>query len=577
MRKIAALCLAIAGLCSLAWSLPRPAAAAWPADPLVNVPLCTATGDQYWPVTVSDGAGGAIALWTDLRTGANFSFSDIYAQRVSAAGVAQWNADGVPVCTATGDQASVTAIPDGAGGAIVAWADFRSGINYEIYVQRISATGIPLWTSGGVPVRVGAGEESSPTLVSDGAGGAIVTWFGIGSINGYDIFAQRISAAGTPLWAANGITLCTAAGHQEYPTIVSDGAGGAIVTWFDQRTGTSYVSSDIYAQRVSAAGVPQWTADGVALCTAAGADQFPTITSDGAGGAIVAWYDYRSGTNYDIYAQRVSAGGVPQWTADGVALCTAANEQAAQMIVTDGVGGAIVSWRDFRNGFVYGAYAQRISAAGVPQWTANGVSLATIVGDQLDPNLVPDGAGGAVVTWPDWRSGIGGDVYAQRISGAGLRLWSADGVAVCTAAGSQNIPTLVSDGLGGAIISWYDRRGATYDIYAQRVKASGLLGGDVLGVPGEAATLAFALDPVRPNPARGGAMTVRFTLAGEAPASLELLDVAGRRVVARNVGSLGAGTHSLSLGGDLRLAPGVYMVCLRQGSSLRTTRVAVVE
>src|SRR5262249_34089539 len=65
------------------------------------------------------------------------------------------------------------------------------------------------------------------------------------------------------------VGLCTAANDQLYPTIVSDGAGGAIVTWYDNRNG----ASDIYAQRVSAAGAPQWTANGVALCTAANIQQ----------------------------------------------------------------------------------------------------------------------------------------------------------------------------------------------------------------------------------------------------------------------------------------------------------------
>src|ERR1043166_4265878 len=122
--------------------------------------------------------------------------------------------------------------------------------------------------------------------------------------------------------------------------VVSDGAGGAIVTWYDGRSGNNYII--IYAQRLNAAGVPQWTADGVALCSVAGAlfsdgDPGPAMVSDGAGGAIVTWSDGRSG-NGDIYAQRVSAAGVPQWTADGVAM------------VSDGAGGAIVTWSDGRSG-----------------------------------------------------------------------------------------------------------------------------------------------------------------------------------------------------------------------------------
>src|SRR6266850_812535 len=102
-------------------------------------------------------------------------------------------------------------------------------------------------------------------------------------------------------WRVDGAPVCTAANVQESATIIADGAGGAIVTWQDFRTGTSF---DIYAQRVDAAGVPQWTLDGVPLCIHAEDQEYPTITSDGAGGAIVTWVDERSG-NGDIYAQRV--------------------------------------------------------------------------------------------------------------------------------------------------------------------------------------------------------------------------------------------------------------------------------
>jgi len=96
------------------------------------------------------------------------------------------------------------------------------------------------------------------------------------------------------------------------------------------------------------------------------------------------------------------------------------------------------------------------------------------------------------------------------------------------------------------------------------------------GVPGEA-SFAFALEGVRPNPTRGGALKVRFSLPTDAPARLELLDVSGRRVVEREVGSLGAGQHTLDLGAGQHLAPGLYLVRLTQGANTRTTRVAVLR
>src|SRR5262249_27048992 len=152
------------------------------------------------------------------------------------------------------------------------------------------------------------------------------------------------------------VALCTAANDQLYPTIISDGAGGAIVTWEDARSG----SNDIYVQRVNAAGVPQWTANGVGICTATDTQDLPTIASDGAGGAIITWSDFRSGTNRDIYAQRVNAAGAPQWTANGVAVCTATGSQFNPTIVSDGSGGAIITWEDDRND-IGDIYAQRVS------------------------------------------------------------------------------------------------------------------------------------------------------------------------------------------------------------------------
>jgi hypothetical protein len=96
-------------------------------------------------------------------------------------------------------------------------------------------------------------------------------------------------------------------------------------------------------------------------------------------------------------------------------------------------------------------------------------------------------------------------------------------------------------------------------------------------LPAGNAPLAFALGVVRPNPTRGGALSVRFTLPSGTAALVELLDVAGRRIASHEVGSLGAGQHTLDLGQGQHFAPGLYLVRLTQGANTRTTRVAVLQ
>ena len=442
--------------------------AAWSSDPAVNNAISTAANDQRYPFTASDGNGGAIIIWQDFRSGAG---SDIYAQRIDANGDVLWTADGVPISTAANSQYSPTIVSYVNGGAIVTWYDWRSGTNFDIYAQRIDANGNVLWTADGVPISTAANSQERPAIVSDGNGGAIITWYDSRSSN-YDIYAQRIDANGNVLWTADGVAISIADGWQSYPTIVSDGSGGAIITWNDGRSG----NGDIYAQRIDANGNVLWTTDGVAISTAANSQSSPFIVSDGNGGAIITWYDSRSG-NWDIYAQRINASGVVQWTTDGVAISTAANNQYYPFMVSDGSSGAIITWYDYRSGANFDIYAQRINTNGVVQWTADGVPISTAANSQERPTIASDGSGGAIITWYDYRSG-NYDIYAQRIDTDGNVLWTADGVSISIAVNSQYAPTIVGDGIGGAIITWEDARSGNFDIYAQRIPARGVLGED---------------------------------------------------------------------------------------------------
>jgi len=80
-----------------------------------------------------------------------------------------------------------------------------------------------------------------------------------------------------------------------------------------------------------------------------------------------------------------------------------------------------------------------------------------------------------------------------------------------------------------------------------------------------------------PNPARGDRLVAAFSLVGREPARLELFDLAGRRLVAREVGAFGAGAHRVDLAAGRRFAPGVYLLRLTQSGVTRTARVAVLE
>lgn len=87
--------------------------------------------------------------------------------------------------------------------------------------------------------------------------------------------------------------------------------------------------------------------------------------------------------------------------------------------------------------------------------------------------------------------------------------------------------------------------------------------------------LSFALLGADPTPAIGP-VAVRFQLPRAVAATLDLWDVGGRRVLHREVGGLGAGTHSVELD-TRRLKPGLYWLRLVQGPVSAARRVVVAR
>jgi hypothetical protein len=543
--------------CFLLSSLPSIGTAIWQTD---GIPVGGPTTGQTSQVAIPDGAGGAIIAWSDTRL--EFC-GDIFAQRVDANGILMWADGGVPLCTALDTQGNPVIISDHAGGAIVAWLDLRSG-EYDIYAQRIDASGVVQWTADGVAVSTAASTQRDPAMTTNGAGGALVVWTDYRPSDppsaGPNIFGTRLTAAGQVLdGAATGVAISTASKTQQYPTLTSNGSGGALIAWEDYRN-IETTHSDIYATRTTNSFVPIDTL-GLPVCQLSFFQYKPAIVGDGAAGAIITWADNR--VTSSIYAQRVASTGVMQWTANGVAMSAVSISPLNTLasLLADGAGGAIVAWSAGEL-FDYDVYAQRVNDSGVLQWDPNAVHVCGETNRQMYPAIVSDKADGVVVSWTDERSASTiYDVYAQRVSSAGAVQWASNGVLLCGADDSQRAATPaspVSDGSGGAIVAWTDSRiGApSSQIYAQRVYADGQTPTDVGDAP--RATLSLL---ARPNPF-AESTELEFHLATASDVSITVHDVAGRRVRTMRLADVPAGFGRVAFDGrdelGQPLSSGVY-------------------
>jgi len=393
--------------------------------------------NQYFPQIISDGEGGAITTWED-----RYKRWKIFSQKINSRGEIQWTPKGVAVCTGNDDQSLPQIVSDGAGGAIIAWLEIEQS-QYSIYAQKINSSGETQWTPKEVASFSTLQLSKYLQIISDGAGGAIVFWIDNGGGRWPTIYTQRINANGAIEWAAKGVAVSK--NIESIPQIISDGFGGAIMTWVK--------NEDIYAQKINSSGVVEWTPKGVAVCTADDEQTFPQIVSDGEGGAIIAWKDNRNARNMvtrnlkvspsDIYAQKINKNGVVQWKADGTEVIINDSYIYPLQIVRDRDGGAIIAWKNEN-----GTRMQKISSSGAFQWRPDGIDCCN--NKTTTAQVISDREGGAIIAWEDEK----GSVSIQKIDKNGWGQWQGAVVGNKKAKNRQYFPQIISDEAGGAIVAW---------------------------------------------------------------------------------------------------------------------------
>lgn len=378
-----------------------------------------------------------------------------------------WDSTGVAVCTAAGWQRAVRMVSDGSDGAIIVWEDLRSGSNAAIYAARIRPDATLPWAMDGVEVAAAAPAQKLASIVADGAGGAVIVWWNDAAGHS-DVYAQRIDGNGTRLWSAAGVRVCGASGNQQWAEVVADGTGGFIIAWHDRRGS----DNDVYAQRLDAMGAAQWGTDGLAVSTAPGDQSYPQLAVDRQGGVFIVWMDRR--VEDDIYMQRVRADGTLAWPADRV-VCAEANRQVAPKILPFGDEQVVVFWQDYRLGVSTSAlYLQIFSLDGERTYVED-YQVTESDKSQSGMFLAPDGRKGALAVWSDFRkSATNGDIYMRRINADGTVIGDF-GNALSDATDTQERPQIIDDGFGGGFAVWQDRRnGFDYDIYMNRVSSQGV-------------------------------------------------------------------------------------------------------
>ena len=456
---------------ALALSLLVPAAAAqWSSDPAQNLAVADAASDQNLAKLAPTADGGAWVSWFDGIA----SGWDVRLQRLEADGTERFVHGGLLVAdrnfTSTQDYGLDL---DVNGDALLAFRDPRPG-GTQITAAKVTGAGVAGWGATGVVLTNTANFVASPKVAGTSDGGAVIAW-----TEGSAVKLQRLDASGAPQWGA-GVTLTPTAGSYS----VSDlhDVGAEVILAFVHQTGGFTSPRHLRAQRFDAAGAPLWGAATVPVFDGGSLQigNFPTFSVDAAGNSLFAWY--ASSPALQSFVQRLDPAGIPLFPQNGVAVATTAGRVRVNpdAMLDPATSEVYVAWRE-QNGTQsqQGVSAQRLSPAGARLWTDDGLALVPLGAPVQDLVRVVVGgaAGGALVVWST-APAFGTDVLgAAHVSPAGVVDVPRFDVA-STPSQKMRLATAKSRvGVGTALLAWTDARTDAGDIFAQNVGFDGLLGG----------------------------------------------------------------------------------------------------
>jgi hypothetical protein len=149
--------------------------------------------------------------------------------------------------------------PDGEGGAfgifgVDAWGSWYV-IRMDAHGAYRSGSSSPVGARGGAHMVYGGNHEGKDYVN--------IAWWDYGAFvtNVEDPEANYPASVDTLFASWNRVTLTTTPSWWSEPSLIPDGAGGAITVWEDARSD----KPGIYAQKISAEGGVQWTPTGVPI------------------------------------------------------------------------------------------------------------------------------------------------------------------------------------------------------------------------------------------------------------------------------------------------------------------------
>jgi len=484
----------------------------------------------------------------------------------------------------------VSGIADGEGGVIALWGGELNNRTQCYKAQKITVAGNRLWGDEGLVVKIIQHNGGRLDLVSDGEGGAIFALVGFSEAHVDDIYLQRVSREGEPLWGEDCLNL-TSGGENWIEAIAGDGEGGAVVVWTEEVAR----DSDLKFCRLDSEGNQAWEQGIQPLCNGNGEQRDARIATH-PNGWFVTWVDYRDrdslGIPREIYGQFINRDGSFLGPDAGMPICAVEGNHTDPVVTVDVDGFIWVAWestdRPGNQDWAGNIYLQKINPSTPDQpfvLDPGGFPVCGIDGNQESPAIVNDGQDGVYLAWVDHRENLFfGDLYTTHLAADGFPAsdgWTFGGDILCDAYYKQEQPQIAlarNDGSSGVIAAWRDKRATDLEevegLYMQRVAMAGEVGVDHL--PPLALRPTSLILSIFPNPFNSST-TINYSLPSPGRYAIDVIDIQGRLVTRLSDGWKEAGSYREVWSNPFGQASGNYFVRLQGDQSVQLRQIEFVK
>jgi hypothetical protein len=452
--------------------------AQWSSDPNQNLALSDiADADQVQAKVVPRSDDGFFVSWFNNNPNDPPPRGyDTYLQRLDAAGIEQYAHDGVQVAKLTNSSTEDYGLDiDSQGNALLAFLDTRFGASQQVTVTKIAPDGTPLWGVNGIQVTSGNPGAHQPKVAATSDGGAVVFW-----ISNSSVVLQKFDANGNPQWpwsSTRNRGIILGEFKSNYQTCDIHGSdNGSVIISFSRDRGFR-TNRYLYANKVSASGKLLWGSGHVKVWDGGSLQlgNYPSFITDGAGGAIFSWYS--SSPSLQSYVQHINADGTEAFAHNGVPVSTNASQirVSPSAAYNPSTKETFVSWEEEDSlQSVSGVSAQKIDAAGNRQWTDNGVTIVPLQANaEIFARTVVNGDG-AFVFWVDQQVTQAGTLQGALLDNAGSL--ACNQFPVSSVLAQKSRPATSQAANGNTVIAFQDYRTGNSDIYIQNINPDCTLG-----------------------------------------------------------------------------------------------------